>query len=365
MMSGKSIITDKLIAFRTPPAPSSPRVGWWVSRFDALIQAQGYDAFIDHAQRCPCADKNSGQALSTCRNCLGRGWIFIDRTETRVIAQRMDSKKKYEEWSEVNRGTASITTRGVNKLGFMDRVILTQLQEEYTEILKPIMFDGELIAYPVYEPLSVQNMYLFASDNVKLVPLGSDDYTIDGNRIVFNQSILNHVNPASFNVTEMPLSISVRYLHYPVYHVIDINRELMRVREARPCGGVNDGALTQMPINVTARKAHFIFDAQKWGAEAFDNTVNPKEVVILPPYARFSYARLTPDTIIFYDRSMDYDSVHWTIPESDVISLYQIDNSVKVRFLKSGEFTITLTAKREGFPDSVYSEVVRINLLNI
>jgi len=28
-----------------------------------------------------------------------------------------------------------------------------------------------------------------------------------------------------------------------------------------------------MPINVLARKAHFIFDSQKWGEESFDNTI--------------------------------------------------------------------------------------------
>ena len=70
MGSGKSIITDKPVAFQTPPASMTPRVGWDVNRFETLIQTQGYDAFIDRAFRCPCCDKTSGQALSTCKNCL-------------------------------------------------------------------------------------------------------------------------------------------------------------------------------------------------------------------------------------------------------------------------------------------------------
>ena len=100
-------------------------------------------------------------------------------------------------------------------------------------------------------------------------------YTIDKNRIVFNLGIQDLIEVSGFNVTsisEIPISISVRYSHFPVYHVIDVNRELMKVRESKFCG-VNDEALRQMPINVLARKAHFLFDVQKWGEESFDNTV--------------------------------------------------------------------------------------------
>ena len=132
----KSIITDKPIAYQTPAAPIDTRVGWRVDDFERLIQSQGYDAYIDRAMRCPCVDKATGQALSTCKNCLGRGWFFVDRTETRIIAQHMDSKKRYLDWGEVNRGTASITTKGIDKVGFMDRIILLQLQEFYWHFRK-------------------------------------------------------------------------------------------------------------------------------------------------------------------------------------------------------------------------------------
>ena len=273
----KSIITDKTTAYQTPPASMSPHVGWNVNKFETLIQTQGYDAFIDRALRCPCVDKATGQALSTCKNCLGRGWFFVDRTETRLIAQHMDSKKHYENWSEVNRGTASITTKGIDKLGFMDKIILTQLEEFYSEIIRPIYFQGEIIAYPVYEPLKVTDMFLFSSDNEKLISIKEDEYVIDGNKIVFDLGIQDKISIDDMNVknkSEIPISISIRYSHFPVYHVIDVNRELMKVRESRFCS-YNDEKLRQMPINVLARKAHYLFDAQKFGEESFENTVLP------------------------------------------------------------------------------------------
>ena len=270
----KSIITDKTTAYQTPPASMSPHVGWDVNRFETLIQTQGYDAYIDRALRCPCVDKATGQALSTCKNCLGRGWFFVDRTETRLIAQHMDNKKRYENWSEVNRGTASITTKGIDKLGFMDRIILTQLEGYYSEILNPVLFGGELIAYPVYEPLEVTNIFLFVGDYTKLEPIPEEMYKIDKNKIVFDQSLLSVLPVEDVNQKQPNMSVSIRYSHFPVFHVIDANRELMKVRESRFCT-YDDEKLRQMPINVLARKAHYIFDAQKFGEESFENTVMP------------------------------------------------------------------------------------------
>lgn len=272
--NARSIITDKPVAYQTPVAPINPRVGWRVDDFERLIQTQGYDAYIDHALRCPCVDKATGQALSTCKNCLGRGWFFVDRTETRIIAQRMDSKKKYENWSEVNRGTASMTTKGIDKLGFMDRIILLQLEEWYSEILRPELYEGELLAYPVYEPLKVSNIFLFVGDTTKLEPIPEQLYAIDRNKIVFDQSLIELLPVDDMNQKTPYMSVAIRYSHFPVYHVIDINRELMKVRESKLCG-FDDETLRQMPINVLARKAHFIFDAQKFGEESFENTVMP------------------------------------------------------------------------------------------
>lgn len=275
MADKKSILTSHVVTYQTPPLSVEPRVGWNVDNFEELIQSHGYDALIDRALKCPCADKNNGQALSTCKNCGGRGWFFIDRTETRLVAQHMGSNKKYQDWSEINRGTASITTRGIDKLGFMDRIILTQLEEYYSEILRPIYFNDEIIAYPVYEPLTIEHMLLFSSDSAKLIPLEETMYTVEGNKIIFSKSIEDLVEVNDMNVTSQTFSVTMRYSHFPVYHAIDINRELMKVRESKLCG-IDDKNLSQMPINITARKAHFIFDSQRWGEEIYDNSVLSK-----------------------------------------------------------------------------------------
>jgi hypothetical protein len=272
-MEKKSIISDKPVVQQTPLDTSDPRIGWRVGDFNQLITSHGYDAYIDRALRCPCVDKATGQALSTCKNCLGRGWFFVDRKETRVIAQHMDNKKRYQAAGEINKGTASITTRGSDKLGFMDRIILTQLESYYSEIINPIYFQSKIIAYPVYEPLFITNIYLFSSDDEKLIPISENDFEIVGNRIEFDLGIQDLIDIDDINVkdkSEIPISISIRYAHYPVFHVIDANRELMRVRERNSV--FTDEELTDMPINVLVRKAHYIFDAQKFGEDGFENS---------------------------------------------------------------------------------------------
>lgn len=265
---GQSITTKPIIS-KTAPETVEPSGVWRVNDFNELIYAQGYEAYLDHALRCPCRDKVTGQAKSDCVNCAGRGWIFINRRFTRVLAQSMSNKKQFTEWSELNRGTAKITARASDRLEFMDRIILLQLEAYHTELLRPILHNGRLIAYPVYEPIEISNIYLLKSEHEKLLPLSKDKYTIEGNGVVFDASVKNEVVADAFNYKN-DLTISLRYSYNPVYHVIDANRELMKVRENS--GGcyknLKEDTLTEMPINVLCRKAHFIF-----GAQEFDTTI--------------------------------------------------------------------------------------------
>lgn len=274
-MEKKSIMTAHPIMAQTPPSEGLPKPMWDVGKFNALIYNHGYDAYIERALRCPCVDRSTGQALSTCQNCLGRGWFFVDRRETRVVSQSMANLRRNSDIGEINRGTARITTRAVDRLAFMDRIILLDLIAWYSEILRPNLIEGELIAYPIYEPLEITNMYLYIGDNIKLEPIPSELYQIEGNRIKFDNGLMELVDVTDVNQKQPDISISVRYSYHPLYHVIDVNRELTRVRN-KGCT-FSDTELTDIPINVLARKAHYIFDAQVFGRELFDNSVTGEE----------------------------------------------------------------------------------------
>lgn len=271
MGEGKSIITQHPIVAQTPPSLGLPKPHWDVMKFEGLIYNNGYDAYLERALRCPCVDKSSGQALSTCKNCLGRGWFFVDKRQTRVVVQSMENIRRNTQTGEVNYGNARITARASDKLGFMDRVMLLDLEAWYTEILNPTMYQDELIAYPVYEPIAVTNIYLYGGTDVKLIPLKKEQYTIDGNKIVFNQSIIDLVPVDDMNQKQPEITISIRYSYHPVYHIVDGNRELTKVRD-KMCS-YTDEQLTQVPMLYIGRKAHYIFDQQRYNNVAFENTV--------------------------------------------------------------------------------------------
>lgn len=114
-------------------------------------------------------------------------------------------------------------------------------------------------------------MYLYIGDSVKLEPIPPELYQINGNQILFDKVLLELSDVTDINQKQPDISISVRYSYNPVYHVIDANRELMKVRERR-CT-FSDDKLKDMPINVLARKAHYIFDNQLFGRELFDNSL--------------------------------------------------------------------------------------------
>lgn len=271
VMKKQSIVTQHPITSKTPPSTSIPKPAWLVEHFDSLIYNMGYDAYIEKALRCPCCDKATGQALSTCHNCLGRGWFFVDKRQTRVVAQSMENQRRNSQTGEINRGNARITARASDKLGFMDRVMLLDLTAWYTELLNPIEYEDELIAYPVYEPLEISNIYLYGGDNVKLIPLTPNQYEISGNKIIFDKSLEELVPAEDMNQKFPEMTISIRYSYHPVYHIIDANRELTKVRE-KGCS-FSDDNLRQVPMLYVGRKAHYIFDAQKFNNNAFENTV--------------------------------------------------------------------------------------------
>ena len=268
----ESIITQHPITAQTPPSLELPKPIWDVAKFESLVHNMGYDAYLERALRCPCVDKATGQALSTCHNCMGRGWFFVDKRQTRVIAQSMENLRRNSNTGELNHGIARITARASDKLGFMDRVMLLDLTAWYTEVINPIMYEDELVAYPVYEPLEISNIYLYAGDDVKLIPLSPSQYSVQGNRIVFDSSLIDQVPVEDMNQKFPEITVSIRYSYHPVFHVIDANRELTKVRDKSGCS-FSDENLRQVPMLYIARKAHYIFDAVRFNNTVFENTV--------------------------------------------------------------------------------------------
>jgi hypothetical protein len=252
----------KPIVSTTPEDIGSPEVLFDNKAFNDFVSNKGYEAYIDRAIECPCKVKSLGSALSTCVNCNGTGWIFVNRSQTKVACTGISNRNKYENWTKENMGTISITSRPIDKLGFMDRITLLELEAWFTEVLKPVVFNSQVYAFTIYPVIEIMNIYKFNGDNAVLQKLAVDtDYTISGNKIVFNYN--------TYGATQ-DFSVSVRYKHNPVYHVIDINRDLVKQYSLNQNGTVEK---QDFPLNAIGRKAHYMLDAADLSADSvLENT---------------------------------------------------------------------------------------------
>lgn len=248
----------KPVVSKTAPSTGSPQVHHNRKLFDDAIYGHGTPAWIERALECPCKAKGIGSALSTCQNCGGTGWFFIDKVETSVLSTSLSNRTKYEVWSKENMGTVSFAVRAGDKLGFMDRVTLLNYCSWFSQVVYPVIHNDENFAFLVYEPLDVYDAFVFTGDTTKHVLLRKDvDFRLERNKFILI---------GGYSATP-DLQITIRYEHNAVYHVIDINRDHMKQK------ATDDGTVKNFPLNAIARRAHYILDAaNQLGASLLDNT---------------------------------------------------------------------------------------------
>lgn len=238
----------------TPPVSlaGKPEVLLFKSDFEALLQQKGYDVYHDRALRCPCKPKKGGDAQSTCLNCGGSGWLYINRHKTRMVIQSMNIDTKYKEWSEERLGSARITARDVDQLAFMDRLTLINAEAVYSQVLHPKKDPGNTYFYSTtrYNIKRVKDIFLFKGVGVALQKLEEvTDYTIIRNQIRLNVSFSNEVAP----------TITTRYIHEPEFTILDLSRDIMysTIRDVCSTTGKRDVAF---PISAVARRSHYMPD---------------------------------------------------------------------------------------------------------
>lgn len=258
----------KAIVKTTAPESVEHQVRFEPRRFNSLVFDKGYDVYIDKAYRCPCSVKGAGHSLPDCDNCLGSGWLFANRTETRIAVQGIQADVKYENWTRTTAGTARVTARATDKLAFMDRITLRDVEGYYNEILRSKKLEGVVCFFTNYEVLEVEDIMIFAGSNTPLQYLNEGvDYTIDPDNPT--KIILG----TAFQMLTEEIVATVRYRHLQTYHILDMNRDIVKVRQ-KDCLKP-DEELKEMPISGIARKAHFLFDNLKY-KEAVDLIENTK-----------------------------------------------------------------------------------------
>lgn len=87
--------------------------------------------------------------------------------------------------------------------------------------------------------------------------------------------------------------------------------------------------------------------------------LNDVAPVPLPPVADFN-VYINGHNVTITNKSMFYDMIVWTYDGANVQSLDGDGNLFLLTYPNAGTYTITLTAKNEGFPDSVATKTITI-----
>ena len=261
-------LSSKQIVVRTQSSQKSIGSDFDKDGFFSSIGKNGYDVIHEKAYLCPCKSQDSPAPLSICKNCGGTGWLFANPTQTKMIITgiMLDDKLKegpLREWGELDKGACKITCLPEDKLSYMDRIRNIDATAEHMQILYPKMDDDDiqLFAYTKYDIKGVDFIGLFQDENTKLKRLVEfDDYTFRDNVILLD---------SQYNTLENP-KITIRYIHNPEYHIIDILRESMTQYAVQ-------GQQKQiLPLHAIAMRAHLIPDVENFdGDRLLDNSWLP------------------------------------------------------------------------------------------
>lgn len=257
-MTKSNIVTTSI----SPNLIGQPDVQMRDLDFDALVYSKGYEVIHEKAVGCPCISKGTNAPLSDCQNCRGTGWVLFNPNVTKMVLQSMNVNTVYKEWSEENRGTVAITSRSVDQLAFMDRITVKDSDSVFSQVLFPVLNNGEFFAFTVYDIREIYEVFMFQSSTSPLIKVPSSDYSYLRNKIILN---------SSYSSVE-DLTISVRYKHWTEYHIIDILKETRRSNVSTvETKGKQQSAM--FPFNAVARRSHYVLDAlNQSGGGVIDNS---------------------------------------------------------------------------------------------
>lgn len=267
-----SIATTITPIAQTPPEQVGADVQLTKGAFDQEVWSKGRDVYLDKAIRCPCTVKSNNHAQSSCKNCGGAQWLFINRVKTKMVIQSQTLKTNFAEWSEEKRGNISITALSEDRIGFMDRITLFSSKEIHTETVHFFLHNGKLVGRLDYPPVEVDEIFLFVDTETLLTRLSYPaDYTIDGDIITLNDSYLplsNGLDQVGSTDGVTP-TISIRYKHFPTFHIIDITRSAIKTKNLATNQQEN------LPVHAIGRRAHYILDNQNIDGDFLLNNSYP------------------------------------------------------------------------------------------
>lgn len=221
---------------------SSNRADFNKNDFDRLISEKGREVIIETALQCPCKGTTTNQ-LSSCKNCGGTSWIYVNPRSTRMVISGVDVSTKYAPWSEEARGTAAISAMSEEELSYFDKLTIVDSNSVYGEVINITQSNSNLFAYTVYEPKDILYAGMFIDAQQPLLRLTPSQFSIEKN--IFRVIDVANIPKGS--------QITLRYKHAPSFLLIEFKRETMQTFKFDLGGEV----MQDMPISAFAKRLHY------------------------------------------------------------------------------------------------------------
>lgn len=254
------------IAPTNVPVPNliaPPRADFEEFRYEQLVAQHGVDCLHEKALQCPCKSEQIN-ALSSCKNCGGTGWIFVNAKNIRVVLQGMNYKRVEDIWSTLMNGLINISFLPEHEFSYYDRITRLNAKSVFSEIIDFEEDSGDVFGFLSYSPIKIEHVALYQSASQKLLPLTEDQYEIENNML----SIKNITLP-EFNKITAPLTATIRYSHHPTFNIIEVQREIV---DKMKWNGKGE-QIQELPGKAVARRTHQLEDLVNLrNGKLFDNS---------------------------------------------------------------------------------------------
>lgn len=242
------------------------RVDFKKDDFDILVHQKGLELTHEITVKCSCIREINGNAKLTCIDCGGSGYIFIDPCTLRGVIQAIGFNPKKMQYSEVNLGTALLTMRYTERLGWMDRFTIkdgeTIFMENTFPLVRTINGSPQMSSLLTYDPIKAVKVFMYVDDSTSQQELiEGTDFSLSGRKLILSDEIMG----AAIAAGEQKKYISIRYRHRPQYLVMDVQRDIRNTRQI-VAGG--EEILNHMPVFCTLKKAHYILNDPGFGSGA-------------------------------------------------------------------------------------------------
>lgn len=162
--------------------------------FDDLILQRGYKVIWEQSIFCSCLD-DSGSPDYMCPVCKNQGYIYFSPTEIRALITSISGNKEQDRIGLNEKGTAYMTCRAGDNVGFRDKFTFTDFTMKYSELIKRTGEPNDLMRFECKSMVAIMQLdttyipdvdYTISSDGRYINWIGSAPAIGDKYSVLYN-----------------------------------------------------------------------------------------------------------------------------------------------------------------------------------